>query len=438
MNRKENFLKANRSGVTVILFAILLPVLLLLSMIAINIAHMQLTRTELKIATDAAARAGGRAWSEHNDLATAKEFARQAAEMNTVSGDPLILSTAEADGQMVFGESIRDGGARFAFRPISESELSDGTVLASGFQVNASHDTPLLFRINDIEAFTPSASSIVTQIERDIALVLDSSGSMFSFEGQVTDQGEGEQFLFDTLTALYNDPANGITEDEYLASIADYQEFQAATDMRPRDRFYVDKIIALLTGDLKDYALSINADYHPWLSAPEMSRWDGLEIAYDAFFDVLESTDQDELVSVVTFDSEARIEAALTADTTLLRAIPGGILPDGSTAVGDGMEQGFAALTGPNARLGAVPTVIVMSDGINRRGANPVSVARRIVRDSPNIVIHTVTFGAEANIPEMEQIAEIGSGKHYHASTTDELVAVFEELAGTFRTLITD
>ena len=153
MNRKENFSKANRSGVTVILFAILLPVLLLLSMIAINIAHMQLTRTELKIATDAAARAGGRAWSEHNDLATAKEFARQAAEMNTVSGDPLILSTAEADGQMVFGESIRDGGARFAFRPISESELSDGTVLASGFQVNASHDTPLLFRINDIEAF---------------------------------------------------------------------------------------------------------------------------------------------------------------------------------------------------------------------------------------------------------------------------------------------
>ena len=286
--------------------------------------------------------------------------------------------------------------------------------------------------------FTPSASSIVTQIERDIALVLDSSGSMFSFEGQVTDQGEGEQFLFDTLTALYNDPANGITEDEYLASIADYQEFQAATDMRPRDRFYVDKILDLLTGDLKGYALSINADYHPWLSAPKMSRWDGLEIAYDAFFDVLESTDQDELVSVVTFDSEARIEAALTADTTSLRTIPGGILPDGSTAVGDGMEQGFAALSGMNARLGAVPTVIVMSDGINRRGANPVSVARRIVRDSPNIVIHTVTFGAEANIPEMEQIAEIGSGKHYHASTTDELVAVFKELAGTFRTLITN
>ena len=102
------------------------------------------------------------------------------------------------------------------------------------------------------------------------------------------------------------------------------------------------------------------------------------------------------------------------------------------------MEQGFAALSGMNARLGAVPTVIVMSDGINRRGANPVSVARRIVRDSPNMVIHTVTFGAEANIPEMEQIADLGGGKHFHASSTLELIAVFEELAGSFRTLITD
>ena len=241
MNRKKNFLKANRDGVTVVLFAILLPVLLLLSMIAINIAHMQLTRTELKIATDAAARAGGRGWSEFNDLDRAREFARQAAELNTVSGQPLILSTDAADGQMVFGESIRDGDARFVFSPISEADISSGQSLATGFQINASHDTPLFFEVNGITAFTPSASSTVTQIERDIALVLDSSGSMFSFEGQVTDPGQGERFMFETLTALYEDPANGITEEEYMASIADYQDLRAASDMRPRDRFYVDR-----------------------------------------------------------------------------------------------------------------------------------------------------------------------------------------------------
>ena len=421
-----------------VLFAVILPILLLLAMIAINIAHMQLTRTELKIATDAAARAGGRGWSQFNDLEKAKAFAKQAAELNMVSGKPLVLSTDEIDGEMTFGQSTRDGDARFVFTPISESQLNSGQVLASGFQVNASHATPLLFDINGTNSFAPKASSIVTQVERDIALVLDSSGSMFSFEGQVTDQGQGELFMFNTLTALYDDPSNDISEEEYHASIADYQQFQAATDLRPRDRFYVDKILDLLTGDLKDYALSINADYHPWLRAPKMSRWDGVEIAYDAFFDVLDATDQDEIVSVVTFDSEARLEAALTSDTTLLRAIPSGILPDGSTAVGDGMQQGFTALSGANARLGAIPTVIVMSDGLNRKGADPVTVAKQIVLDNPNTVIHTITFGAEANIPEMKQIAGIGSGKHFHATSTVELIAAFKQLAGSFRTLITD
>ena len=436
MNQNKHFSKSNRQGVTIVLFAVLLPVLVLLSMIAINIAHMQLTRTELKIATDAAARAGGRAWSEFNDLNDAKEFARRAAELNTVSGQPLALSVNEADGQMVFGSSIREGNGRFVFTPVPESEFANG-VVASGFQVNAAREVPLLFNIRGTNSFTPNASSIASQIERDIALVIDRSGSMFSFEGQITDPGQGEEFLFNTMTAFYDDPANGITHDEYLASIADYQGLPESTAMRPRDRFYIPKILDLLSGDLKEYALTTNSDYHTETRAAKMSRWNGLEIAYEAFFDVLDATDQQELVSVVTFNNSARVEAALTSDLEALRPIPAGIWPDGGTAVGTGMLEGFASLNVANARLGAVQTVIVMSDGINRTGTNPVAAATQIVADNPNVIIHTVTFGAEANITEMAEVAAIGSGLHYHASTSLELIEVFRELAATHRTVIT-
>ena len=437
MNKNQNLSKANREGVTVVLFAILLPVLLLLSMIAINIAHMQLTRTELKIATDAAARAGGRAWSQTNDLDQAKDFARQAAELNTVSGQPLILSVDEANGEMMFGESLRDGSARFGFEPVSEAEILDGE-LVSGFRVNAIHDTPLFFNVNGINSFRPNASSTVTQLERDIALVMDRSGSMFSFEGQVTNPGDGEQFLFDTLTALYENPANEITRDEYFASIADYQDLPEAASMRPRDRQYVSKILNLLSGDLLDYALTTNSDYHTQTGAARMSRWDGLEIAYEAFFDVLDATDQTELVSVVTFASSARVEASLSSNLAALRPIPAGIWPDGGTAVGTGMLEGFASLDVPEARLGAIQTVIVMSDGISRTGTNPAEAARQIVAENPNVVIHTVTFGAEANQTEMAEVAEIGSGLHYHAANAAQLVTVFQELAKTHRTVITN
>ena len=53
---------SRRGGITV-LMAFVLPMLALLAAFCINLAQMQLVKTELAIATDAAARAGGRAFS---------------------------------------------------------------------------------------------------------------------------------------------------------------------------------------------------------------------------------------------------------------------------------------------------------------------------------------------------------------------------------------
>ena len=69
-----------------VLFVILLPVMILFSGIAINMAYMQLTTTELKVATDAAAKAGGRAMSIHQTTDSAMNFARSTAAANLVAG----------------------------------------------------------------------------------------------------------------------------------------------------------------------------------------------------------------------------------------------------------------------------------------------------------------------------------------------------------------
>ena len=80
-------MQKRRRAVILPMFAILLPILLIVCFMVINLAQMQLTRTELKIATDAAARAGGRAWSKHHDVAVARQFASTAAELNDVAGN---------------------------------------------------------------------------------------------------------------------------------------------------------------------------------------------------------------------------------------------------------------------------------------------------------------------------------------------------------------
>ena len=53
--------KLNRDGAIIPLFAILLPILLVLAAFSVNLASMQLTTTELRITTDVASHAGGRA-----------------------------------------------------------------------------------------------------------------------------------------------------------------------------------------------------------------------------------------------------------------------------------------------------------------------------------------------------------------------------------------
>ena len=58
-----------------------LPVLAMLAAFSINLAHMQLTRTELIVATDAAAKASGRAFSEMQTVSDAKTAGRVTAAM---------------------------------------------------------------------------------------------------------------------------------------------------------------------------------------------------------------------------------------------------------------------------------------------------------------------------------------------------------------------
>ena len=448
----------SRRGAVVVVFAIVLPVLLLLAAIAINMSQMQLTRTELKIATDAAARGGGRAWSEFQDLTKAKDYAQQAASMNPVGGKPLALSTSEADGEIIFGDSSQKSNrGRFEFKPLSESQvIKEG--LATGIQINANHPSPLFFQVGDVSSFTSEASSVASVMDRDIALVIDRSGSMAFFEGRATSSDRGEKHLYDTLTALYeehrekpegededetdDDEAEEkyvMTEEDYLFAVAAYQAMPSLAQMPLNSRKYSDDILDLLTGDLKEYAETINSEYQPKTGAPKYSRWYMLEQAKEAFFDVLGQTVQVELVSIASFASSAELNVSLTSDMTECRNSIDAMVPTGATAIGEGMLEAYNGLkTAKNSRGNAIKTLIVFSDGISNTGKSPEEAADDIITDNPSVIIHTVTFGAEADVDSMRAVAQKTTGKHYHANDGAELVDIFRELAASHRTLITE
>ena len=107
----------------------------------------------------------------------------------------------------------------------------------------------------------------------------------------------------------------------------------------------------------------------------------------------------------------------------------------GFTSISRGMQSGKTIMDA-SARGDAVErTMIVMTDGRHNRGPEPRTVATALAANG--VIIHTITFGANADIPRMEEVANIGGGRHFHALTGPELEAAYREIALTLSTTIT-
>src|SRR3954462_6391001 len=91
----------SRRAAMMVLVAVCLPLCIIMAAFAINVAWMQLVRTELRTSTDAAARAGAKQLSLSQSTAVATAQAKDLAKRNPVAGQPLLL----ADSDIEFGSS---------------------------------------------------------------------------------------------------------------------------------------------------------------------------------------------------------------------------------------------------------------------------------------------------------------------------------------------
>ena len=179
---KAIWLERPRDGAMLVLVAFMLVILLVMTAFAVDVAYMQLVRTELRTSTDAAAKAASEALARTQDVNQARAAARQFAALNRVAGDPLQL----ADSDIIFGEAEQSGVGFFQFNPGS-SELNSVRVL--GRRTNTSPSGSVALFLGGIlgrSTFEPEMASTSTGLVRDIALVLDRSGSMAT-----TDAGGG-------------------------------------------------------------------------------------------------------------------------------------------------------------------------------------------------------------------------------------------------------
>lgn len=182
MNRRLVNLQAERKGAMLVLVAVLMIILIIGAVFSVDIAYMHMVRAELRTATDAAARAGAEALTRTQDPDAAIDAALDIAERNIVSGQPLLLDRSD----IVIGSVTQGDDGKLAFAP---GVRPFSSVRVTGKRVEGSRNGPVNLFFGALlgkSEFQPVQAATASASVRDIALVLDRSGSMRARERGVT------------------------------------------------------------------------------------------------------------------------------------------------------------------------------------------------------------------------------------------------------------
>jgi len=333
----------DRAGAALPLIAVLLVFLFVSAVIGVDIARMHVVRSELRTATDAAARAAVEAIGRTESRSEAIQAALDIARLNPVGGEPLELIPEN----IVFGASVENADGTFSFAEQTNFAPGDVTSLANSVRVlgertEGSPNGPinLLFGgIFGVDTFAPVQSATATRLDRDIALVLDKSGSMAQ---------------------------NG--------------------------------------------------------------RFDSLLDGVDVFVAELNASRPVENVSLTAYDTFPTKLLEMTKDLEAVRTEIASVQPGGFTGIGRAMRVGLdSLLNDPNSRTLALRSMVVMTDGNQNRGIDPLVAAEEC--RAANVVVHTITFSDGADEALMREVAEVTGGIHLHATNNDQLVEAFRTIA---------
>jgi Flp pilus assembly protein TadG len=382
MRRKLRSGSNKRTGAMLVLVAVTLIIFIVALVFSIDVAYMQLVRSQLRAAADAAAKAGAIKLSMAQDDQAAVQAAIDVAAKNIVAGEPMKLVADDVE----IGNSAPQKNGTWNFVA--------GAQPFNAIRVNAerSSDTvagPVRLLVGGLlgrQTFEPRHTAMASQIDQDVALVLDRSGSMaFDLSGVEWKYPGPSQY-----PQAYCEPPH-----------------------------------------------------------PSLSRWAAAAAAVEAFIAAIETTTPLEYLSIVSFSSDyegcskkvkaATTDSALSLDYSKARTAMqnlGSNPSPGGTNIGAGIDEGTKALTGNKARKYAQKTIIVMTDGHWTDGSNPVDAAQRAA--DKGITVHSITFSTDADISLMREVARVGGGKHYHAPDAETLKQIYEEIAYTLQIILTE
>jgi Flp pilus assembly protein TadG len=367
-------LPRERRGAITVLVAIAIPMLLILSAFAINVAYMQMVREQLRVTCDSAAKAALVKYGATNSQSTAITFAQTVANLNLVAGSQVSLSTSN----VIFGHATQGSNGVYTFATTGSPTNS--------VQITGTVNPPLfLSTFLPISKFTTSQVSVATRACYDICLVMDRSASM-AFDLSANEFSYPSDVSNNAIVAYFSAPSQ--TASRWYQLTLAVNSFISTLQARN-----IDAHVALVT-----YA---------------------------------------ETYSFGTYSAtEATLDVPLTSNYTLIQTAMNNyganpLLGDTNIAAGLALAQG--ALTGSSARSTANRLIILLTDGIATQGNTNIASITSGYCMNNLIMTDTITFGAEASsgsaMTSMQNAATQANGTCYIAPTAAQLTTAFQTIA---------
>lgn len=432
--RRTRLSGRQRRGAVIVLTTVLLVLLFFLIAVAIDIGYIQVERTSLQAATDATALAAAGVLMDGTEASA--EAGVVYLQKNPVTGR--ILSASDAQFEFGFWDpethtfTITDQSPNAVRVTTTDTgrSLFFGGVLGKG-------------------TFDGTAQAIATYQPRDIALVLDYSGSM-CYDSQFRNISLlGKAAIEANLLQIYNElgsPTYGsltFTPVSYGSS--------GTSNSKVLKNFGLDKVAyPYKDGSWSEWVDYVQTDsyvnsagyrnkygYMTWINyllakhcgaSDTAGLWatseqpiTALKDAVDVFLAYLgeHSTEDRASLSIYTYsDGTAILEQALTTDYSLVstkcRQRQAGHYT-GATNISAGMNKGRIDLQ-DKGRPGALRMMVLITDGVVNMPTGNSSKDKALVLQEAQacadakIPVVTIALGAFADVALMQQVADISGG----------------------------
>jgi Ca-activated chloride channel homolog len=391
-----------RQGAAHILIGVMLFTLLIVSAMAVDFSYMQLIRTELRTATDSAAKAGAEALARTQDPEAARTAAIHYASRNEVAGVPFQISRNDVTLGRVAGQANGSWAFTANASPFNSVRISGR--LGDGATTPAA---PLFFSsVLGRSNFSTSQQSTASQQEVEVCLCIDRSGSMmFDMSGVDFSYPPGNPHLS-------NFTAWGAMWRNYVSRPHPSQSRWAVLTnavnvfLQEADGFQYPPRTSVVTWGT-DYDLPAP----PFGFYPAVAT--DLALPPSAGFDW--STNRNQVASVLT----ARASLPIC----------------GGTNLSAGLDRAVQVLTGPNSRPLSNKVIILMTDGQWNEGRDPVLAAQDAA--AAGITIHTISMITGSQLT-LTQVANRTGGQYYQTNNSEQLTQAFRDLAKSLPIVLTD